>query len=876
VQVIRNRNSDENEPENLTESLGELLRQMTELLRPGRAPVVTTGGKHAYCWLLFFDEGIRPSLRATEQAILSYPQLKELAKNYKFYLSQRKIAIEFSKASTFHVTESGEHLRRPEEWLQYFASPNYPLGKLETVTFGAKKGKGKQPQGKPVAKMLAGAALAGVQKMVRAELAKAGPPVSKAKVSRTTQAKTKTAKGVFTVTHSENFMVVPYATNFTLQKALLTPAEMPFLSTFSAAYEEYRFTSAKLRFLTFAPTNTAGSLALAITYGNSKDETSMTEMKDHSGTVEGPVWDGIGNAISVNFQPSRASRKWYFTNPTDTPPNGNNAGVVGGFADYSPATVKCAVEGNGTAGSTMGYIVVDYTCEFTSPRSPAQDDNKDPAAITWTGVFGVISKLIDVFGPALLAILSVDAPTDEAAAGKRVVDLNTEIDQDTKDKMAIVNRLGKRGLLLGGMSSDNATIVLENVGKLEKILEAQDATKKDADEKSRLSDVVERVVAERLAAIRDEDDEARIEKLVSERLAARETDEEARIKEIVQKVMAANLEAKVGTGDGYCYLHLFAEESQDAVKARLGANPTWQKVIDAAVDFPLSGKLLHAFPTAEDTWHIEEHVGGKLPHTVLDIVKAFGPFLLQVVGMPYRGYNNKVVLAGVNPWIEVTQLATTLREVSGMPFGVKATRDNIRKKFDGMTSNAPFSVSERFPETGLYVYQGAGDWHGKFTRIFESLDTSAEPAGAQPAGRDARNAPSSYDDASHSYYKTLETMNMQMLAGDGVFGRKEFESHFGLRWEMTMMRDLVPHLASVFQASEVRFNPGNVAAMNWPGIANTALLEEVAADLRINTGSRVVLFSDNRVGEHRARTIMMVQSDGTLAGFLHDVVQTAN
>jgi len=243
---------------------------MTKLLSPDCVKVVTVGDDAAYCWLLFFGKHIHGCLKATEPGIVTFKRLKELMDLYKVHLSQNKIALEISEATTFHVSEKGEFLRRPEEWMVVLTSPNFPFGNVDSATIGKTKAAKSTPT-HPTKESTKKVVLREAMALVKREVAKQGPPVAKARVSRTTNAKTKIEKGVVTVAHTENVMTVPYANKFMLQEMMLTPAELPFLSTYAVMYEEYRFVSARFKFNTFAPTSTPGTIALAITYGNDKD-----------------------------------------------------------------------------------------------------------------------------------------------------------------------------------------------------------------------------------------------------------------------------------------------------------------------------------------------------------------------------------------------------------------------------------------------------------------------------------------------------------------------------------------------------------------------------------------------------------------------------
>jgi hypothetical protein len=851
VKAPARRKSEEEQLEDKTESLGALLRQMADLLSPSRIKIFTVGDEHAYCWLLFFATHVRECLKVTEPSVLTFGRLRELVDLYRMHLSQQRVALVFSEGTTLHVAEEGDIKRRPEEWMQFLTSPNFPIGNLDAATVGMAGNKEKKktsPKTQSNKAMIAQQVLAVVKK----EVAKHGPPVAKAGVSKTTPAKTKVSKDSVVVSHKENAMVIPYSNKFLLQGMLLTPAELPFLSAYAGLYEEYRFTRLSAKFTTFAPTSTAGSIALAMTYGNDKDETSMTEMKEHTGTVEGPVWGGEEDKIRVSYNPGKASRKWYVTNPlsTDTPPNGNNAGVITiGVLDYAPAHLKVAVEGTPTDGSTLGYVEVDYTCEFTGPRSPAQDQNADTSAISWSGVFGVVSHLIDIFGPLLISILSEDPNTTKK---------DEDVTKENLDKAAVVKRVGVRGLMLrGGLNLADSQKLVDMSEQLLAHQAKREQDKADAAQTSHIESIVANYLEKQLGATEEGAPKSKIEL-------------------IIENYLAKQLAGKVGDGDGFCYLLLFDDSCHEELKKELGANPPWKSLVAAGRKYPLSARLVVAEKTGEETWHIAEHEAGKMPHALLRIVETFGPFLMHCVGMPYRGYDSRAIIAGVSPWYDITQFAAVLKEVSGMSFAVKANRDNIRRKFDTLRTEAPFSVSERFPVNGLFLFKGSGDWHGKFTRLYESLDTASEPSGPVAGGRDSRAAPTSYDDAFHSFYKTLEAMNSQLLNGDGVYSRDGFETAYGLVWETRTLTDLASDLALVFQASEVRFNLDSLNSMNWPGYARTALLSEAAADLRIAAGSRLTLFSDNRTNGHRARTVIVLQADGSLGGFLHDLVATAD
>jgi len=416
-------------------------------------------------------------------------------------------------------------------------------------------------------------------------------------------------------------------------------------------------------------------------------------------------------------------------------------------------------------------------------------------------------------------------------------------------------------MLRGGLNLTDAQKLVEMADKVLDHQVARDKVKAEQEQVSHVEGIVARYLETQLASSASGDGAPK-----------------SKIEQLIEDYIVKQLEKHtVGDDDGFCYLLLFDSSCHEELSSALGAHPTWKQVVLAGKDFPLSAKTVVAEKTGEEKWHVAEHVDGRAPHALLRIVETFGPFLMHRVGMPYKGYGARAIIAGTAPWYEISQFSTVLRESSGMSFGVKANRENIRKKFDTLGAEAPFSVSERFPANGLFLFKGAGDWHGKFTRLYESLDTSAESAvQAASTARDTRAAPSSYDDAFHSFYKNLEAMNTQLLNGDGVYGRSEFESAFGLTWEVTTLTDLRPALAGVFQVGEIRFNTNNLGQLDWPGLAGTAVLGAAASDVRVASGSRIVLFSDNRTSGHRARTVMMLQADGTLGGFIHDVVGTTD
>ena len=90
------------------------------------------------------------------------------------------------------------------------------------------------------------------------------------------------------------------------------PTTFPWLSQVAQNYEQYRFEELEFQFISRSPSNTKGSVTLAVDYDASDDApTTEIEMSDFQGTVEGCPWQNLSlrcDRAALNAFPKRYVR----------------------------------------------------------------------------------------------------------------------------------------------------------------------------------------------------------------------------------------------------------------------------------------------------------------------------------------------------------------------------------------------------------------------------------------------------------------------------------------------------------------------------------------------------------------------------------------
>lgn len=117
-------------------------------------------------------------------------------------------------------------------------------------------------------------------------------------------------------------------------------------------FNRYKYVSARLRFVPFVPTTTAGRVVMAFDSDfNDSQPSSVAQVTQYQNSVECPVWREIG----INL-PSSMQREFVVTSATTT-----NAAVLparpGGFVISTDQA---------TVAQSIGSLYLDYTVNFWS------------------------------------------------------------------------------------------------------------------------------------------------------------------------------------------------------------------------------------------------------------------------------------------------------------------------------------------------------------------------------------------------------------------------------------------------------------------------------------------------------------------------------
>lgn len=130
------------------------------------------------------------------------------------------------------------------------------------------------------------------------------------------------------------------------------------------------------------------------------------------------------------------------------------------------------------------------------------------------------------------------------------------------------------------------------------------------------------------------------------------------------------------------------------------------------------------------------------------------------------------------PWYNVRDLVSAVRSMQRINFSVVEKRAQALDTLNNVNDDVPYAADKRFPETGLYICAGKGDWARKIQQLRTSLSFK-EPV------KDARTPAGSTNDgndASLAFYNACTAIMSQVAQGDYVYSQKKFEEEFGLNW----------------------------------------------------------------------------------------------
>lgn len=129
-------------------------------------------------------------------------------------------------------------------------------------------------------------------------------------------------------------------------------------------------------------------------------------------------------------------------------------------------------------------------------------------------------------------------------------------------------------------------------------------------------------------------------------------------------------------------------------------------------------------------------------------------------------------------WYNVADLMVAIKSLLKVNFSIVESRQQALSTFNNLETAAPFACDRRFPEKGLYVTLGKGDW----ARKVQQLRTSLAFKEAQREARMEKAPSSDANDACLAYYNSLTAIQSQIAQREYVFGRRLFEASFGLTW----------------------------------------------------------------------------------------------
>lgn len=142
-------------------------------------------------------------------------------------------------------------------------------------------------------------------------------------------------------------------------------------------------------------------------------------------------------------------------------------------------------------------------------------------------------------------------------------------------------------------------------------------------------------------------------------------------------------------------------------------------------------------------------------------------------------YGNRAETEALMPWYRVEELVGFIKAAQRINFSLNEPRQQVMQRLNGIVTDAPFSVSTRFPGA-MYINGGFGDWPRKFQQVRLALSTKEKDKDDKSKVDDKRT---DISDSLVAYHNALTAMMDEIKVRDGVFTRASFEAHYSLVWE---------------------------------------------------------------------------------------------
>jgi len=138
-----------------------------------------------------------------------------------------------------------------------------------------------------------------------------------------------------------------------------------------------------------------------------------------------------------------------------------------------------------------------------------------------------------------------------------------------------------------------------------------------------------------------------------------------------------------------------------------------------------------------------------------------------------------------NAWCDATSLINLLTAVQADQFQTQNARTTVQQQLGDMWSGR-VGPTERFPETGFYVFRFDPILEQLITALMNSFDTrnriievENQPA---PNTTEMVNATQRVDDATVNIRSCITNLLNPLVQGTGMYNRSVFESASGLVW----------------------------------------------------------------------------------------------
>lgn len=158
--------------------------------------------------------------------------------------------------------------------------------------------------------------------------------------------------------------------------------------------------------------------------------------------------------------------------------------------------------------------------------------------------------------------------------------------------------------------------------------------------------------------------------------------------------------------------------------------------------------------------------------------------------MPY-GWTTEALLLESHHWMEYAPLMTIMNTFKFKQFSVKANRDAMLTTLQNLQHNTPFSPSNRFPESKIYIdlnHSVPMRLLQQLTRALDYSDRQTEK-GRSTTDHEKDRSYSNFEDAKVAFYSSVDAildligpLPIESAHIFGIYVQSSFESEHDLLW----------------------------------------------------------------------------------------------